>query len=106
MIEEQLLREARLQTAILKAGFRDKIDALANELRTDPVSSGIVDYLGQNDNTRSGTLKEAVTKALPKDADASPRTITRRLADLENKGVIERLGQGANTEYRLTGLIG
>lgn len=106
MLEEDLLRETRLQTAILKAAFRDRIDALAKEIREDAVSAAIVDHLEENGRTQSGTLKDAVMKTVPEGTDASPRTIARRLSDLENKGVLERLGQGPKTEYELTGLIG
>ena len=105
MLEEEMLREIRLQTAILKAAFRDRIDAFMEEVRADHVATGIIDHLDQNRRTRSGVLKAAVAKAMPQGTDASTRTISRRLAELENKGAIEKLGQGNNTEYQLTGLI-
>jgi len=105
MLEEDLLREARLQSAILKAAFRDRIEALAKEIRSDPVSAAIVAHLAENGRTQSGALKEAAMKGVPEGTDASPRTMTRRLADLENKGVVERIGQGRTTDYELTRLI-
>lgn len=105
MMEEELLREARLQTAILKAAFRDRLEALAKQIEMDKVSAAIISYLKEHPKARSAPLKSAVTKNVPQGTDASDRTIVRRLADLENKGVVERVGQGTNTEYLLTGLI-
>ena len=31
--------------------------------------------------------------------------MTRRLADLEGKGIVEQIGQGRTVDYQLTGLI-
>lgn len=104
-MQEELLREARVQTAILRAGFKDKLDALANEVHSDAVSAAIVSHLRDHGRTKSGPLKDAVVKLVPPGTDASSRTILRRLGDLERDGVVERVGQAANTEYELTGLI-
>jgi hypothetical protein len=105
MIEEELLREIRLQNAILRAAFRDRIDALAREVRQDPVSAAVLEALRENGRMPSGALKDAVMNNVPKGTDVSLRTITRRLADLENKGVVEQIGQSRNTGYELTRLI-
>lgn len=105
MIEEELLREMRLQNAILRAAFGDRIDALAREVRQDAVSTAVVGVLSENGRTLSGALKDAVAKKVPEGTDVSPRTTTRRLADLENRGVVKRTGQGPSTGYELTGLI-
>jgi DNA-binding HxlR family transcriptional regulator len=105
MMEEDLLREARLQTAILKAAFRDRLEALAKQIEMDKVSAAIVSHLKEHPKAKSALLKAAVMKGVPQGTDASDRTISRRLSDLENKGVVERSGQGSNTEYMLTGLI-
>lgn len=105
MIEEDLLKEMRLQSAILRAAFRDRIDALAREVEQDPVAASVVNVLRENGRMASGTLKDAVSKRVPKGTDISQRTIARRFADLENKGVIEQIGQSRNTEYELTRLI-
>lgn len=104
-MQDELLREARLQTAILRAGFKDRLDAIAKAISSDAVSAAIISYLRENGRTKSGALKEEVAKLVPVGTDASARTILRRLADLENEGVVERAGQGANTEYLLTGLV-
>ena len=106
MIEEDLLREMRLQNAILRAAFRDRIDALVREVREDVVSNAIVEVLSAGGRTSSGALKDAVGGEVPAGTDASSRTISRRLSDLENKGIVEQTGQGRNTEYELTGLVG
>ena len=105
MIEEELLREMRLQNAILKAAFGDRIEALARKVDDDSVSRTIVDVLRDRGRTPSGVLKDAVAEKLPQGSDASSRTMNRRLADLEKKGVLEQIGQGSTTEYELTGLV-
>lgn len=105
MIEEDLLREIRLQNAILRAAFRDRIDALAREVRQDAVSAAVLEVLSENGRMASGSLKDAVGKKVPQGTDVSPRTISRRLAELENKGVIEQIGRGRTTEYELTRLV-
>ena len=104
-MSDELLREMRLQTAILRAGFRDRLDALGKEVAADPVSQAIISHLQEVGQTKSGALKEAAPKLVSNGTDVSGRTILRRLAELENKGVIERIGTGGNIEYRLTGLI-
>lgn len=106
MIEEDLLREMRLQNAILKAAFGDRIEALARKVEDDAVSRAIVEVLRERGRTASGALKEAAAELLPQASDPSSRTMNRRLADLENKGVIEQIGQGRTVDYQLTGLIG
>lgn len=105
MLEDELLREVRLQSAILRAAFRDRIDALAREVHQDAVSRVVVEVLSESGRTAAGALKDAVVKRVPEGTDVSPRTISRRLADLENKGVVEQIGQGRSTEYVLTRLI-
>ena len=65
MIEEDLLRETRLQSAILKAAFADRIDALARKVDEDPVARGIVEVLRERGRTASGALKEATAQRLP-----------------------------------------
>ncbi len=105
MIEEELLREIRLQNAILRAGFRDRIDAVAREVQEDAVSATVVEVLSENGRTASGSLKETVAERVPRGIDVSSRTISRRLAELENKGVVKQIGQGRTTGYELTGLI-
>lgn len=104
-MQDELLREARLQTAILRAGFKERLDALAQAVNSDKVSAAILIHLRESGKTKSGALKEAVAKLVPSGTDVSGRTVTRRLSDLENEGVVERSGQAQNTEYNLTGLI-
>lgn len=102
---DEVLEELRLQTAILRAGFKKDLDALAEVATEDAVSAAIVAHLREAGPTKSVALKEAVTKIVPAGTDASNRTIQRRLVNLENSGVIARSGQSQNTEFRLSGLI-
>ena len=104
-MQDEFLRELRLQTSILRAAFKDRLDALAQAVYSDPISAAIVAHLKEHGRTRSGPLKEAVTKLVPQGTDTPNRTIGRRLAELENDGVIERSGQTANTEYDLSRLV-
>ena len=106
MIEDELLRQTRLQTAILRVAFADRIDALARKVDEDAVSKAMVEVLRERGKTPAGELKGAVAERLPQGTDASSRTMSRRLADLENKGIVEQIGQGSAVAYQLTGLIG
>ena len=104
-MSDDVLQELRLQTAILRAGFKKDLDALAESAASDGVSAAIVAHLREAGSMKSTALKAAVPKVVPQGTDVSKRTIGRRLADLENAGIVERSGQAANTEYRLTGLV-
>ena len=104
-MQDEFLREARLQTAILRAGFKDRLEALSKTVNSDPVSAAIITHLRDGGRTKSGALKDAVAKLVPQGTDVSVRTIQRRLADLENNGVVERAGPVGHTEYGLTGLV-
>ena len=102
---DDVLQELRLQTAILRAGFKDQLNALAETSTSDRVAAAIVSHLRDHGPAKSAALKEAVPKIVPSGTDVSNRTIVRRLAELENTGIVERSGQTSNIEYRLSGLI-
>ena len=105
MIEEDLLREMRLNNAILRAGLQDQIEALGRNIKQDSVSVAILEYLAENGRTSSGDLKKAVVAKVGKRADVSNRTISRRFAELERKGLLWQHGQTSNTGYESTGVI-
>lgn len=104
-MSDDVLQELKLQTSILRAGFRKELEALAGASTSDPVSAAIIAHLRDNPSEKSVPLREAVTKVVPKGTAVSTRTIQGRLADLENNGIVERSGQSTNTDYRLTGLV-
>ncbi|MEX0787046.1 MAG: hypothetical protein WD939_10455 [Dehalococcoidia bacterium] len=105
-MENEVIEELRLQTAILRAGFKKDLDALAEAAASNEVSAAIIAHLRENGgSTKSSDLKAAIPKMVPSGTEASGRTIARRLAGLENIGVLVRTGQAQNTEYRLTGLV-
>jgi DNA-binding HxlR family transcriptional regulator len=101
MTQQEVVNEIRLQTAILKAAHRPALEALASEVRADELSQAIVEAL--EPGTMSATaLRNLVLKKVPGAAD---RTLSRRLGNLVERGVIRRLGNGPQASYELTGLL-
>ena len=105
MIEEELLEEARLTNALLRAGFQDRIDAVSRNVKQDAVSVAILEFLAENGRTPSAGLKDAVAAKLRKDTEVSSRTISRRIVELEKKGLIWQHGHSSNTTYESTGVV-
>lgn len=101
-MDDELLRELRAQTAILRIAFRHEIESVAAELRSDPLASAIIDALSESGSMRSGVLWADVRAA---QANAVRRTFNRRLAALAEAGVVNRTGAGPSSTYELTGLI-
>lgn len=97
----ELLSELRLQTAILRAGFRAELDALVLQVRGDELSSAILDVLGSGPQS-AGNLQIKVRALLPK---TSERTMRRRLGSLVEVGALRRNGAGSQISYELTGLL-
>ena len=105
MAEDQMIKELRLQTAILRAAFRNELESLSAEIRADPLSAAILDVLQESGPLPSGDLR---TKALARTGPGrgnSDRTVVRRLSTLEEKGIVRRLGSGPSVVVELTGLV-
>ena len=102
-IDEQLLREVQMQTAILRAAYREVLSDMEEHLRSDTTFSAIIKVMEEcTEGVAAGTLIEHAATA----ANSSKRTIQRRLSKLEEMGVVRRTGRGSNIKYELTGLVG
>ena len=102
-IEEELLREAQMQTAILRAAHREALSELSASLRSNDTSAAIMEALRQ----KAGPLAaRELTDGVTNSAKVSLRTVQARVSHLEEMGVLRRLGAGPNTSYELTGLLG
>lgn len=99
---EELLREVQMQTAILRAAHRDALAGLSTSLREDKTSDAIMEVLRGSSAPLSVT---AILERAPDDATLARRTVQTRLGQLEEMGVVRRLGAGASTTYELTGLL-
>lgn len=101
-IEEQVLREMQMQTAILRAAHSAVLTKLAEDLRSDEVNAAIIAALSDAPEAVSaGTLIDQVVREKSK----SKRTIQRRFNSLEEIGVVRRIGTGSSIKYELTGLV-
>lgn len=98
---EALLKELRLQTAILKAGFKEGLSELASSVRDDEISGAALEIL-EAGPLSAGAIRAAIAKKVNGAAD---RTISRRLASMVELGVLHRSGQGSQITYELTGII-
>ncbi|HEU0074831.1 MAG TPA: hypothetical protein VFS30_12590 [Dehalococcoidia bacterium] len=98
---EDLAKELRLQTAILRAAFRTQLSEFSQELLADEVNRAILGSL-EGGVMPSASLQEAVFAQVP---TVSGRTITRRISSLVEVGVLRRSGHGVQTTLELTGLL-
>lgn len=86
--------------ALLRVGFADRIDKLREDLRTDPVSSAILDAVAEG-WLSSGELQRSVSKT----AKVSDRTVLRSLNALAERGLLDVRGSGRSTSYRSSGIL-
>ena len=101
-MNEEIVRELQVQSAILRIAFKEQIESLSDELRGDGLASAIIDVLADEGPTASGDLWTGV-KAL--ETSAVRRTFVRRLTWLAEIGAVRRVGAGRSTSYELTGLL-
>lgn len=102
MTMDELLAEIRLTNSILKAAYRGAIKSLADDVDGEPIGRAVVDFLSSEGTKSAGEVKAAVEKSVP---SVSQRTVERRIAALEDLGVIVRHGAGRTVRYSLTGLL-
>ncbi len=101
-MDEEVLRELRVQTSILRIAFRGEIEAVGDSLRKDSLAAAIIEALSENGSMRGGALWEQVLASCP---GSVRRTFNRRLSSLGEAGVVSRSGAGSGSQYELTGLI-
>lgn len=95
-----LLAEQKATNTILRAAFRDQLEAIANEILEDKASSSAIALLATGQETAGG-LAKGVAAATGLKGSA----ISERLATLVEDGVIVREGGGPSTSYRLGSLL-
>ncbi len=89
--------------ALLRLGFAEQIEAKKEKIEADNVSKIIIEQLANADGPLpTSDLLAALAVASIKVSD---RTVGNRLSSLSSEGVVEKVGQGSATKYRLTGLI-
>lgn len=88
-----------LLISLLRIAHDQPLKAERNAILSEPVSKAILAASG--DWIEAGKLKAAVIKK----AKVSMPTVSRRLAELVEGGLITRKGSGGKVSYRTTGLI-
>lgn len=98
-VDENASRTLTRIAAILQIAHRDAIAALRDELMKDKANKAI--FSGTTAWAKTAELEKAVVKS----GAASRSTFYQRLADLVDKGLLERRKVDNTTEYRSTGVI-
>ena len=94
-----LAEKLDLLISLLRIAYREPLDAEREAILDEPVSKAI---LGACVNwIEAGKLKAEVVKK----AKVSQPTVSRRLSELVERGLITRAGGGGKVSYRTTGLI-
>jgi hypothetical protein len=98
-IEENASRTLTQIAAILHIAHRDAITQVRDELLKDKANKAIFKA------TASWAPTAEIEKAVVKGRAASRSTLYVRLADLADRGLLERRKAGNTTEYRNSGLV-
>lgn len=85
----------------MELAHRDEIEKARVAIRADPANATILDVTAGDEPT----LAAAVTSAAVKATDQSSRSVARRIAALVEMGAVQKIGAGAQTAYRATGLV-
>ncbi len=88
-----------LLISLLRIAHDEPLKAERNAILSEPVSKAIL--AASSDWIEAGKLKATVIKK----AKVSMPTVSRRLAELVEGGLITRKGSGGKVSYRTTGLI-
>ena len=99
-ILEEILQEQRIANALLRALASKELDALLQGLADDPIDAAVIRALMDGEES-AGILTAAVAKG----ARVTERAVRTHVAQLISDGIIQRLGAGTQTDYRLTGLF-
>jgi DNA-binding transcriptional ArsR family regulator len=89
-----------LLISLLRIAHDEPLKAERDAILSEPVSKTIL--AASDDWIEAGKLKAVVVKK----AKVSMPTVSRRLAELVERGLIRRKGSGGKISYRTTGLIG
>lgn len=96
-ILEDILNEQRTTNALLRAASRTQLDDLLKEVSADKIDLAIIRTLVDH-RKPSPTLMKDVTEQ----ANVTKRAVQIHVAQLMDKGIVQRLGSGNRIDYRLT----
>jgi len=88
-----------LLISLLRIAYSDPLQTEREAILAEPVSKAVLAASG--DWIEAGKLKAEVVKK----AKVSQPTVSRRLAELVERGLITRAGAGGKVSYRTSGLI-
>jgi hypothetical protein len=94
--DDAVLAELRRMTSLLELAFKPQLDAARESLHADPLNSAIFKA------TRSKWVGSGALQRQIKGHGGS--TVRGRLAELADRGLLERRGDGPAREYRSSGL--
>ena len=101
MSDAEIVRRLDRLIGIMELAHREDIETARAAVRADPASAAILDATAGDEPVPAAVLTKAVVEA----TDQSPRSAARRIAALVEMGAVEKIGAGARTAYRATGLI-
>jgi DNA-binding transcriptional ArsR family regulator len=85
--------------AITRLAYRESIDTLAKQIRSDPISARILEFASEP--MAYGLLSKQVAEA----TGAAEITVKRKIADLRDAGVLAVRKQGRDAIYENAGLL-
>jgi len=97
--DESTSRTLARIAAILQIAHSDAISSVRDELMKDDANKAI--FKATSSWATTASLEASVVKG----GAASRATLFRRLADLVDRGLLERREVGSTTEYRNSGLV-
>jgi hypothetical protein len=101
MSDADIVRRLDRLIGIIQLAHRDDIEKARATVRADPANRTILDVTAGDEPTPAAAVTNSVVKA----TDQSARSAARRIAALVEMGAVEKIGAGAQTAYRATGLI-
>jgi hypothetical protein len=101
MADDELLRRLDLMQTTLELAFKPQLDQARAEVRSDAVSSAILDLLDRKTWMASTTIQKKASKA----AGVGERSVRTRLSELVDARVLDVQGSDRAREYRRTGLV-
>jgi Fic family protein len=98
-VNDEVLQRLDKVIAILQIAHKDEIDRERQEIRADKVDAAILALAAKE--TQAGKL----VKAAQAKAKVSDRAVQKHIAQLIERGLLEKSGASKTATYRATGLI-
>ena len=96
---DEVLQRLDKIIAILQIAHEDAIDRARAEITSDTVDAAILKAAAKE------TSAGSVVKAAASKAKVSGRAVQKHIAELVDRGLLEKSGAGRSTAYKATGLI-